>query len=132
MSVKRIAVSIEPALLAKLEERVSRRVYANRSKAVSDMLRDCLCREEWASGKGGRVGTISFVYSHHARGALEKITAIQHEAGPCVKASMHVHLPRGECLEVIAVKGTSRKIRAAADAIAAVRGVTSCKLSLMK
>ncbi len=40
MSVNRIAISLEPELLKKLEASMGRRVYWNRSRADADILRD--------------------------------------------------------------------------------------------
>jgi len=132
MSVERIAISLEPEILKKLEASMGRRVYWNRSKAVADILRDWFSREEWARGKGMRVGAISLVYNHHTHGVLDRITDIQHDSGATIISTMHVHLTHEECLEVIAAKGTAKQIQKIADCLASVRGVKSCKLSVVK
>jgi len=131
MSVKRIAISLEPELLAKLEKTMKGRVYANRSKAVSDSLRSWFSLQEWNAGSGPKVATISIVYSHHTHGVLERITDVQHDFGGNVLATLHIHLTHDDCLEVIAAKGTPKKIRALAAAIESVRGVKSCKLAIV-
>ncbi len=132
MSVKRIAISLERELLEKLESSMGRRVYWNRSKAVADMLRDWLSREEWNAGKGKIVGTISIVYDHHQRGVLDRVTEIQHQSGASIIATMHVHVSRDDCLEVIATKGSAKRIQKIADRLASVRGVKSCKLAVVR
>jgi len=109
-----------------------RRGCWNRSKFVADVLRDWFSREEWISGKGTRVGAISLLYGHRARGVLERVTGIQHDSGTTIVSAMHVHLSRDECLEVIAVKEGAEQIRVVADKLAAVRGVKSCKLTVVK
>jgi CopG family nickel-responsive transcriptional regulator len=86
-------------------------VYQNRSKAVSDILRDASLREEIITGNGIHIGTISIVYNHHMRGVLDRITAIEHDAGATIIATMHVHLTHEDCLEVITTKGTVNKIK---------------------
>ncbi len=131
MSVKRIAISLEPKILKRLEASMGRRVYWNRSKAVADILRDWFSNEEWVNGKGIKVGTISLVYEHHTHGVLDRITDIQHDSGASVIATLHVHLTHEECLEVIAAKGTAKQIQKIADCLASVRGVKSCKLSVV-
>ena len=132
MSVGRIAISLEPELLKKLEYSMGKRVYWNRSKAVADILRDWFSREEWVRGKGTRVGTISLVYNHHTRGVLDRITDIQHDSGANIISTMHVHLSHEECLEVIATKGSAKQIQGIADGLASVRGVKNCKLAVVK
>lgn len=131
MSVERIAISLEPEILKKLESSMGRRVYWNRSKAVADILRDWFSREEWVHGKGTRVGTISLVYAHHTHGVLDRITDIQHDSGASIISTMHVHLTHEECLEVIAAKGSAKQIQRIADCLSSVRGVKSCKLSVV-
>lgn len=132
MSVSRIAISLEPELLEKVEARMSDGRARNRSKAISDILRDWFLKEEVEAGHGARVGTISLVYNHHANGVLDKITEIQHEYGANVISSMHVHLSHEDCLEVITVKGDAGKIRKIARAIGFVRGVSNCRFSIIK
>jgi CopG family nickel-responsive transcriptional regulator len=132
MTVTRVAISLEPEIRKRLEARMSEGVYHNRSKAVSDILRDSFLKEEVLAGKGIRVGTISIVYNHHARGVLDRITEIQHQHGATVIATMHVHLSHDDCLEVIAARGNADKIQKIAGAISSVRGVANCKLSFVK
>ena len=132
MSVNRIAISLEPELLKKLEASMGRRTYWNRSKAVSDILRDWLSKEELVKGRGARIGAISIVYDHHTHRVLERITDIQHDSGANIISTMHVHLTHEECLEVIAVKGNAKQIQKIVNCLASVRGVKSCKLSVMK
>jgi CopG family transcriptional regulator, nickel-responsive regulator len=131
MTVARIAISLEPELLKKLETRMSEGVYHNRSKVVSDILRDWFLKEEMAGGRGSRIGTISVVYNHHARGVLDRITEIQHRFGASVIATMHIHLTHDDCLEVIAARGNAAKIKKIVDAVSSVRGVTSCRVSVV-
>ena len=132
MSVKRIAISLEPELLEKLEAATTRRVYKNRSKAVADILRDWFSREETARGKGQKIGTISIVYGHHTHGVLDRIMGIQHDSGASIISTLHVHLSHEECLEIIAIRGSAGQIQTLADGLASVRGVESCKLSIVK
>jgi len=132
MSVNRIAISLEPELLKKLEVSMGRRTYWNRSKAVADILRDWLSKEELVKGNGAGVGTISIVYDHHTHRVLERITDIQHDSGASIISTMHLHLTHDECLEVIAIKGKAKQIQNIGDSLASVRGVKACKLSIMK
>jgi|SRR5271157_5937460 len=132
MTVTRIAISLDPDIMEKLESRMSEGIYHNRSKAISDILRDAFLKEETIAGSGIRVGTISIVYNHHTRGVLDRITDIQHQFGASVIATVHVHLSHDNCLEVITTKGKTNKIQKIAESISSVRGVTSCKLSIVK
>lgn len=132
MNVTRIAISLEPDVIEKLESRMNAGIYHNRSKAISDILRDAFLKEETVSGNGVRVGTISIVYNHHTRGVLDRITDIQHRFGASVISTMHVHLSHDDCLEVITTKGKANIIQKIAESISSVRGVKNCKLSIVK
>lgn len=131
MSVERIAISLDREVLEKLGISMGKRAHWNRSKAVSDILRDHLTKEEWQAGKGRRVGTISLVYAHHSHGVLERITEIQHDSGASIISTLHVHLSHDECLEVIAVRGEAGRIAEIGNRLASMRGVKSCKLSIV-
>ncbi len=72
------------------------------------------------------------VYDHHTHRVLERITDIQHDSGASVISTLHVHLTHEECLEVIAAKGSAKQTQKIVDCLASVRGVKSCKLSVMK
>jgi CopG family nickel-responsive transcriptional regulator len=132
MSVARVAISLERELLGKIEKRMGERVYRNRSKFISDIIRDWLLKEGEAGGPGTRVGTICVVYDHHTRGVLDRITGIQHGFGTNVIATMHVHISHDECLEVITARGRAKRLQKIADAIASVRGVSTCRLSIVR
>jgi len=131
MSVERIAISLEPQLLKKLEKSMGKRVCLNRSKAIADILQDWLSQQEWAAGKGKKVGAISLLYEHQRRGILERITQVQHDSGANILSSMHIHLNREECLEIVAVRGSPAQLQKIACSLASVRGVKSCKLSIV-
>ena len=45
MSITRIAISLEPDLLKKMEARMGEGVFHNRSKAISDILREALLKQ---------------------------------------------------------------------------------------
>jgi len=130
--MKRVSLSLQPELIAKFDALTRKKAYWNRSKAVADVLRDWISRDEWVKGKGVKVGTISIVYNHSMHGVLDRITEIQHRFGVSIIASMHVHLSHDDCLEVIAAKGSARQIQKIANSIVSVRGVKSCKLAVVR
>jgi CopG family nickel-responsive transcriptional regulator len=129
---KRVSLSLPPELIAKFDALARKKAYWNRSKAVADVLRDWISRDEWVKGKGVKVGTISILYDHGMSGVLDRITETQHKFGASIIASMHVHLSHDSCLEVIAAKGGAREIQKIADSLASVRGVKHCKLAVVR
>ncbi len=132
MSVERIAISVEKGTLARLEGRMKSGICPNRSKAISDILRDAFLREEVLKGRRTRVGTISILYGHHVAGLQDRMTDVQHRFGANIIASMHVHLSHDECLEVVAARGAADKLKKITDSIASIRGIKACKLVVVK
>jgi CopG family transcriptional regulator, nickel-responsive regulator len=67
------------------------------------------------------VGVLTLVYDHETHALADKLTDIQHHGYRSITASLHVHLDEHSCLEVIALRGSARRIRAIANL--AVKGV---------
>jgi CopG family nickel-responsive transcriptional regulator len=118
----RFGIAMESELLERLDELVERRGAANRSEALRDLVRKELNQEAWAGGRV-MVATITLVYDHHVRELVERLTEIQHDHGELIISSLHVHLDHAHCLEVIAVRGQAREIKAMADRIIGTKGV---------
>ena len=127
--VKRFSVSMDEALCRRFDRQVSKSLYANRSEFLRDMIRTQLVEEEWDLG-GEAVGTITLVYDHHRRGLTDRLTGIQHRYHRNILASTHVHMDLDVCIEVIIVKGPSRKLREVFDLLRQQRGVLNGALSL--
>jgi CopG family nickel-responsive transcriptional regulator len=127
--LSRTGVSLEDDLLEEFDRLLAKRGYANRSEAFRDLIREALLTDSIVSNKPA-VGTLTLVYDHHVPSLGQKLTEIQHRAGAMVLAATHVHLDNHYCLEVIIMKGRSKKIQAVADGMLALRGVELGKLVL--
>ncbi len=120
----RFGVAMERALLDAFDERIARRGYENRSEALRDLVRSELVRDAWDRGEE-TVATITLVYDHHTRDLTERLNQIQHDHAGQVISSLHVHLDRDRCLEVIVVRGAARALKGLADRLLGTRGVLS-------
>ena len=119
----RFTVSLSGALMATLDRLRATRGYTNRSEFVRDLLRAELVKEEWEAQRGQTVGVLALVYDHHTRALADKLIDIQHQHFRTVVGSLHVHLDAHNCLEVITLRGTPRRIRRAAHQLLALKGV---------
>lgn len=125
----RFGVAMDEDLLERFDALVARRgIAANRSEAVRDLVRDALVDAEWEDSAGEIVGTVTMVFDHHASDLQGKLDALQHAHHERIISSMHVHLDAHNCLEVIAVRGTSAQVRAIADGLLGTKGVKHGKL----
>lgn len=125
----RFGVAMDEDLLALFDDLVARRGTAvNRSEAVRDLVRDALVDAEWEESDEEIVGTVTMVFDHHASDLSEKLDHLQHQHHERIISSMHVHLDAHNCLEVIAVRGTSAQVRAISEALLGTKGVKHGKL----
>ena len=122
-TLKRFGVSMEEMLLKKFDTLIKEKGYENRSEAIRDFIREKLISEEWKTEKGEKVGTVTLVYNHHKRGLSDELNEIQHQMGKYIISTMHIHLDHDNCLEVIIVKGESKKVRQLVDRLIGLKGV---------
>ncbi len=130
MSVTRFGISLESTLLKRFDRLIRKKGYASRSEAIRDLIRDSLVTEEWESYNTETVGTITLVYSHDTRELTDNLTDMQHQHHHSIMSAMHIHLDDHNCLEVIAVKGRAKNIKAIADRLIGTKGVKHGKLTL--
>ena len=125
----RFGVSLEKDLLEKFDKLIKQKNYTNRSEAIRDLIRQDLVKKQWASG-ADVAGAITLVYDHHQREVGNKLTDIQHDFGKLIISTQHIHLDHHNCLEIIAVKGSPKKIQKLADILKSVKGVNHGTLSI--
>ncbi len=125
----RFGVSLKEELLDKFDRFIKERAYPNRSEAIRDLIRENLVKKEWMGGKEV-AGAITLVYEHRRRDLVKRLTDTQHNFHDLVVSSQHIHLDKGNCLEIIAVKGAPRKIEELAHRMRSTKGVKHGTLSL--
>jgi len=125
----RFGVSLEKSLLEKFDWLIRNRRYTNRSEAIRDMIRQELVKKEWEEDRDV-AGAVTFIFDHHKRDLLNKITDIQHDHQKIIVSAQHIHLDHDHCLEIVAVRGRSGDVRKLADALKSVKGVRHGTLSM--
>ncbi|MFP3871429.1 MAG: nickel-responsive transcriptional regulator NikR [Candidatus Natronoplasma sp.] len=126
----RFGVSIPEDLLEKFDERLEEKMYANRSEAIRDMIRDFLVEEEWEKTDEEVYGSMTIVYDHEKRGISDKLTELQHQDHTNIISTMHIHLDRHNCMETMVIKGNSEEIKKIADRLRSTKGVKHGKLMM--
>jgi len=125
----RFGISLEKDLLDKFDRLIREKNYTNRSEAFRDLIRENLVKAEWKKNKE-IVGAITLIYDHHKRELVNKLMDIQHDFGGIIISSQHIHLDHNNCLEIIAVKGSSKEAQKLADSLKSVKGVRHGTLSM--
>jgi CopG family transcriptional regulator, nickel-responsive regulator len=124
---QRFGVSMDEALLGKLDAFIKGKGYANRSEAIRDFVRENLVEEEWETGKPV-VGTVTLIYDHDALELPKKLTDLQHHFHKEIISTTHIHLDEHNCLEILALKGQGARVKGIADKLIAAKGVKHGKL----
>ena len=127
--ITRVSLSLESALLEKLDRLARENEYQNRSEFIRDLIRDQLARQEWETDKEV-IGTLTIIYNHHQRGLTEKLVELQHHCHETVLAATHVHLTHEICAEMIMIRGRGTGITELAKAIRQQRGVLHAELAM--
>jgi len=125
----RFGIAMDKPLLDDLDQIAAQR-GANRSEVIRDLVRAEVARAK-VQADVPAVGSLIFVYDHHVRDLTEKLTELQHELGDRVVCSLHIHLDRHNCMEVVALRGHSRDLRQQAEKILATRGVVQGALHIV-
>ncbi len=107
--IVRFGVSLNEDLLKKFDKVIREKKYTNRSEAIRDLIRDSLVKKEW-EGNSEVSGAITLVYNHHKRELVGKLMDIQHHYHDIIISTQHIHLDGSNCLEIVAVKGTSEDV----------------------
>ena len=128
--VTRFSVSLPPSLVKAFDDSWKSMGYESRSKAAHDAFRNFISEYKWTSEEAGEIaGTIALVYYLDKPGLLNQIVEAQHKFENVVTCSMHVHLTKDKCLEIIAVKGKASDIRSLSQELMTKKGVKELKFT---
>ena len=121
-SLIRFGVSLDGALLEKFDKHITKKGYANRSEAIRDLIRDALIRDQWEDPKDKIVGTLTVIVDQKLNTITKKLAQSQ---GPLqeIISTMHVQLDDENSLEVSAVRGCAKVVRALANELIGTKGV---------
>jgi len=127
--VFRFGVSLPEDLVKKFDLFIKEKNYPTRSKAIGDLIREALIKGEWERGKEV-AGTIALIYNHHKREVLNKIADIQYDFQKVIISNQHIYLDCNNCLEIVAIRGSSKKAMKLSDKLRAVKGVKHVTLCM--
>ncbi len=125
----RFGVSLEQKLLERFDRLIRKKNYTNRSEAIRDLIRQELVRKDWEEG-GEVAGAITYVYDHHKRDLLNRITDLQHDNQKVIISTQHIHLDHDNCLEIVAVRGRAKDVQKLAEQLRALKGVKHAAVSV--
>jgi CopG family transcriptional regulator, nickel-responsive regulator len=124
----RIGIAIGSDLLARFDRFLAKQGYTNRSEALRDLIRDRLVTDAVGDPEAPVVGTVTLIYDHHARLLPDKLMDLQHDHHDLIISTTHAHLDHHTCLEVVVVKGGSKRVQKLADLLIGAKGVQHGRL----
>ncbi len=127
MALKRFGVSIPEDLLTDFDNLVEKRGYIGRSEAIRDALRLFISESEWETGNREIMASLNIVYNHKPK-LMADLIKIQHSSEAHVISTVHVHISKEHCLEVITVKGSKEEVSKLANKVAGISGIEYAKL----
>lgn len=130
-NLERIGVSLDKTLLSKFDKLIAAQGYSNRSEAIRDLVRQRLSAESLSNPKTNAVAAVFIVYDHHATMVPQKLIDMQHSHILQAISSLHVHLDKHDCLEVIILRGPVGQINKVAENILSTKGVKLGRINLV-
>lgn len=118
------AITIPQDLLAQLDSFVERTGVRSRSKVIAEALRQYLTEHAWMMGEARFVeGVLLLIYNEKQGETVHRVLDAQHEHLKVARFSLHVHLTRDRCLEVLFVSGAREDVTRLIGELSSVRGV---------
>jgi CopG family nickel-responsive transcriptional regulator len=127
--VTRFSVSLPPSLVKAFDDSWKDMGYESRSKAAHDAFRNFISDYKSSSEKAEVAGTITLIYYLNKPDLLNQIVEAQHRFENVVTSSMHLHLTKDKCMEIIAVKGKASDVRSLSQELTTKKGVKELKLT---
>jgi CopG family nickel-responsive transcriptional regulator len=129
--IERIGISVEQKLLSDFDRLIAGQGYKSRSEAIRDLIRERISREKLGNPKADAVAAVCLVYDHHSTKLMEKLTGLQHSNLLQTICTMHIHLDRHDCMELIVLKGQVGAIDDMAENMISQKGVKQGKVSFV-
>ncbi len=121
--VVRTTVSLEPEILATLDQWIRSRNAHSRSEGIRFMVRKELADRALENPDEDAVGAVMVLYDHSAPNVQRRLTAAQHRWGEHIRSSSHIHLGGDVCVEVMMLVGKRGEIVRAAEDLRGVKGI---------
>jgi CopG family nickel-responsive transcriptional regulator len=131
MSVSRFGVSLDEELLRALDAYVSDNGFANRSQAIRHLIEKNMVEEKWKCDNIV-AGAIVLVFNNEKSEILKKLSEIQVEYQDVVLSSQDFFLNKLNHLQIVAVKGPSKRLTEISDKLIGIKGIQHGKLVMSK
>lgn len=129
--VARISISAPTDLVEEFDA-VVKNIGYDRSKAIQQAMKNFLTEYKWTQSRAKPVaGVVVFIYNHETTGLEDKLIDTQHHYASIINSTLHLHLGKEDCLQIVAVKGSSERIQNLSQELSTKRGVKQMKYAIV-
>jgi len=119
-----VSMSIPDELLGRFDEVSTSKGFRTRSDAMRESMRLFVDEAEWDSTEGENQIVITMIYDEI--GPRGELSVLQHRYEE-IQMMLHLHLEKGQCMEVFIARGPNSRLREILAKIRKVRGVRSIR-----
>ena len=119
-----VSMSVPDELLGRFDEVSASKGFRTRSDAMRESMRLFVDEAEWDSTEGENQIVITMVYDEV--GPRGELSVLQHRYEE-IQMMLHLHLEKGQCMEVFIARGPNNRLREILEKIRKVRGVRSIR-----
>jgi CopG family nickel-responsive transcriptional regulator len=131
MSVSRFGVSLEEDLLKALDEFVTENSFSNRSQAIRHLIEKNLAEHKWKCDNVV-AGAVVLVFNSQKREILKRSSEIQFDYSDVILSVQGFYINEVNYMEIIAVKGQSRRLTEISEKLIGIKGIEHGKLVMSK
>lgn len=131
MAVSRFGVSLEEELLRALDQYVTDNIFANRSQAIRYLIEKDLVEHKWKCDNLV-AGAVVLVYPCDRNDVRTHSSDLQFEFRDAILGTQQFILSETNCMEIISVKGASRRLTELSDKLITIKGIQHGKLIMSK
>jgi CopG family nickel-responsive transcriptional regulator len=119
-----VSISVPEDLLRKFDEVSRSKGFRSRSDAVKETMRILVDEVEWEKADGENQMVITMIYEEP--GPRGELSVLQHRYEE-VQMMLHLHLEKGQCMEVFIARGPNSVLKEILGKIRRVKGVRSIR-----
>jgi len=119
-----VSISIPQELLTRFDEVMTDKGFRSRSDAMRESMRSFVDESEWEASDGENQIVITMIYDE--AGPRGELSILQHRYEE-IQMMLHVHIEKGQCMEVFIARGPNNRLREILSKIRKVKGVRSIR-----
>lgn len=131
MSVSRFGVSLDEELLEALDDFVHNNGFANRSQAIRHLIEKNMVEEKWKCDNIV-AGAVVLVFNSQKNDIRKKSSEIQLDYTDVILSTQGFYLSEANYMQIIAVKGPSKRLTEISDKLISIKGIQHGKLVMSK